>query len=586
MKTEWNLGLLYTGAHDPQIERDIVIYENSCKKFEKKYKNNTQYLKNTSTSLLLKSLTEYEKLISIPAGMKAVEYFYYRKDLNAKDQEAEAQFNKISARLTHAGNNIIFFEIALGTLDRKLQKKILKNPVFKHFRYFLERTFITAEHNLTEAEEKILNLKSLPSYTMWVQGQQKLLSQQTVTFKGKKVSIPEAQNKLPNLPTQARRKLSDDISLVLKNISSFAESEINAVFTNKKINDELRNYTQPYSSTILGYQNDEKSIINFVDTVTRHFSIAHRFHKVKAKMLGLKSLEYADRAAKVGDIKASLTFKDSYKLLETSFKKAHPRFAEILKQYGDQGQIDVYPKVGKKGGAYCSGNINLPTFVLLNHVDTLDSYKTFAHEMGHAIHTEFSKIQTPLYQGYTISAAEVASTFFENIAFEELFPTLSEKEKIIALHDRINDSIATIFRQIACFNYELDLHTSIREKGALSKEEIAALHNKHMKAYLGPLFTMKEPDGYFFVQWPHLRYFFYVYSYAYGELISTALYKRYKENPEYIQQIEQFLSAGGSKSPEDIFKDIGIDTSKPEFFVEGLKAIEEDIQQLERLIKD
>ncbi len=106
-----------------------------------------------------------------------------------------------------------------------------------------------------------------------------------------------------------------------------------------------------------------------------------------------------------------------------------------------------------------------------------------------------------------------------------------------------------------------------------------------MKAYLGPQFTMKEDDGYFFVQWPHLRYFFYVYSYAYGEIISKALYSKYKHDKNYMKEIEKFLSAGGSKSPEQIFKDIGIDTGKPEFFVEGLKEIEEDIKKLEALIK-
>jgi oligoendopeptidase F len=254
-----------------------------------------------------------------------------------------------------------------------------------------------------------------------------------------------------------------------------------------------------------------------------------------------------------------------------------------LEGYIKNGQIDVYPKKGKKGGAYCSGSVGLPTYVLLNHASTLDSYKTFAHEMGHAIHTELSKTQPPLYQNYTISVAEVASTLFENFAFDEIFPRLSKKEQIIALHDRINDSISTVFRQIACFNFELDMHKQIRERGALSKEEIAQLHNKHMGAYLGPSFKLKELDGYFFVQWSHIRRHFYVYSYAYGELISKALYAKYKKDPSYIKEIEKFLSAGGSKSPEQIFKDIGIDTSKPQFFVDGLKQIEEDIKELEQL---
>jgi oligoendopeptidase F len=223
--------------------------------------------------------------------------------------------------------------------------------------------------------------------------------------------------------------------------------------------------------------------------------------------------------------------------------------------------------------------------VLLNHVDSAKSVMTLGHEMGHAIHGELSKVQKPLYENHTISVAEVASTLFENFVFEELLKTMTEKEKIIALHDRIQDDVQTIFRQIACFNFEVELHETIRKNGSLSKEEMGTLMNKHMKAYLGPKFTLTDLDGYFFVSWGHLRMFFYVYSYAYGQLISKALYKKYQADKNYIHEIKKFLSAGGSKSPEDIFKDIGIDTTKPEFFIEGLKSIEEDIERLKKLIK-
>ncbi len=581
MKTEWNLGLLYKSGTDPKIEKDTVAYERLCVAFEKKYKDKTDYVSNEKK--LLAALTDYEKLYELISSQKPASYFYYLKSIDASNQEAEAKLNQLTQRLSQAQNRIIFFEIALGKIDKKRQPQFLKSKILAHFRYYLATTFKTAKYNLTEPEEKILNLKSLPSYTLWVQGQQKLLSLQTVQFQGKPVPLPEAMNKLSELPTNDRRKLNDAISTILKNISYFAESEINAVFINKKIGDELRGFKEPYSATIIGYQNDEKSIINFVDTVTKHFKVSQKFYEVKKKLLKLDHLEYADRAADIGKINIKLTFDKSVDLFRSALKKLNPLFETIFNSYLEKGQIDVYPRMGKKGGAFCSSSVGLPTYVLLNHTDNLDSYKTLAHEMGHAIHAEFSKSQPPLYEGHTISVAEVASTLFENFAFDEVFPLLSKEEKVIALHDRVNDSIATVFRQIACFNFELEMHQTIRSSGSISKEQISELHNKHMKAYLGPEFTMKDTDGYFFVQWPHLRYFFYVYSYAYGELISKALYRKYKKDPTYITEIEKFLSAGGSKSPEQIFKDIGIDTSKPQFFIEGLKAIEADIENLESL---
>jgi oligoendopeptidase F len=106
-----------------------------------------------------------------------------------------------------------------------------------------------------------------------------------------------------------------------------------------------------------------------------------------------------------------------------------------------------------------------------------------------------------------------------------------------------------------------------------------------MKAYLGPAFELELEDGYFFVNWSHIRRFFYVYSYAYGELVSSALYAQYKKDKTFITKIEQFLSAGSSKSPYQIFKDIGIDTTQPDFFLNGLKEIEKEIKTLKRLVE-
>ncbi len=581
MRTAWNLQLLYKSGNDPRIEKDVVVYEKACSAFEKKYKNKADYLKNENK--LLKALNDYEGFYNYVGQSKAINYFYFRKDLSSTDQEAESKLNQLVQRLTKAGNKLIFFEIELGKINKSFQKKILKNKKFLHYRYFLEKIFKNAQFNLTEPEEKILSLKSLPGYSMWVNGQEKILNQQSVVFQGKDIPLPEAFGKLSELPLQERRELNNSINGVFQNVSYFSESEINAIYTDKKINDELRGFTQPYSATILRYQNDEKSVINFVKTVSDHFKISHRFYKLKAKLLNVDHLEYADRAAKIGNLDIKLSFDECITIYNQALSKLGTRYTDILAHYLKNGQIDVHPRQGKTGGAYCAGEINLPTYVLLNHTDNFRSFTTFAHEMGHAFHTELSKTQPPLYQHYTISVAEVASTFFENFAFDEVFERLSDKQKITALHDRINDSIATIFRQIACFNFELELHTQIRTKGALSREEIANLHNKHMQAYLGPMFNMKELDGYFFVNWSHLRRFFYVYSYAYGELISKALYAQYKKDPHYMKDIEKFLSAGGSKSPEQIFKDIGIDTSKPQFFIDGLKQIEEDIKVLEKL---
>ena len=367
-------------------------------------------------------------------------------------------------------------------------------------------------------------------------------------------------------------------------LGDIAESEINAIVIDKKINDELRGFKEPYEGTILHYENDKKSVLNLVKTVTDNFSVAQEFYKIKAKLLNLKEFFYYDRAVSVGKTKKQIPFNQSIKILSDLFGSIDYSFKEILERFVSNGQIDAYPKIGKTGGAYCSSDHNLPVFVLLNHTDSFDSLRTFAHEMGHAIHSEFSRVQPVLYEGYSIATAEVASTLFESFLFYDQFQKLSKEEQIIALHDKIQDDISTIFRQIACFNFEVEMHNTIRRQGNMTKEELALCMNKHMGSYLGKKVKLSEQDGYFFVGWSHIRSFFYVYSYAFGQLASKALYKKYQKDKSYMGEIKKFLSLGGSKSPEDIFKLIGIDVRKSDFWQKGIDSIKEDIDLLEELV--
>jgi oligoendopeptidase F len=582
IKTEWDLTLLYKSEKDPLIQKDLEAFKKQCENFEKKYKNKTDWLSDENA--LLKALKEYESMLN-QSDARPLFYYYYRRDLNSEDKTAEAQMNKLSTEFTQYANKLVFFSVSLGTIEIEKKKAFLQSEKLKHYHYFLKVLFDRGDHMLSEGEEKVLNLKSLPAHEMWVNATEKFENSRTVKFEGKEIPLPEALEKISGLPMKKRHQLHKIAIEKLKEVGDFAEAEINAIYTDKKISDMLRDYKEPYSATVLGYENDEKTVMNLVDTVTRRFDISRRFYNLKKKLLKVSSLEYSDRSASIGDTKEKISFNEAYQMLQEVFAGADPEFKDILVRFVENGQVDAFPKPGKTGGAYCSGSRGNPTFLLLNHIDNFKSYMTFAHETGHGIHTELSKNQPALYSDYVTSAAEVASTLMENFAFEYAFERLAEKDKIVALHDRIDDAIATIFRQIACFNFELELHRTIREKGSMSKEEIAALMNKNMKAYIGPAMKFTEEDGYFFVSWSHIRRFFYVYSYAYGHLISSALYRKYKADPSYMKEIKKFLSAGGSMSPDDIFKLIGINTRDPKFFEEGLKQIEEDIKRLEKLTK-
>lgn len=583
MKTSWDLTLLYKDYNDPQIEKDIRSIERAYAAFDKKFRGSKEYLRNESK--LLEALTAYENLFASLPLTKPISYFTFIQHLNSGDQIARAKISQLMERFAKNDHRIVFFELSLAKVLVQLQEKFLKSKKLTHFHYFLKNIFERSKYNLSEAEEKILGLKALPSHTMWIDSTEKVLNKKTVLFQGEEIALSEASQKIHQLPVKERRELHRDVMKVLDTVAETAESEINAIYTDKKITDELRGYKEAYDSTILSYQNDKKSVLSLVKAVTEMAPISHEFYKLKAELLDLPHLEYSDRAVGIGQNLKAIPFEESSRILQKVFGSLNPQYKDILDMYLAKGQIDVFPKVGKMGGAYCAGNLNAETFILLNDTGTIKCLSTFAHEMGHGIHTELSKSQSALYQSYSMSTAEVASTLFESFVFESIFETLSDEEKLVILHNRINDDIQTIFRQVGCFNFELELHNTIRTKGFASKDEISALLVKHMSAYLGPTVKMYSHDGLQFVDWPHIRTFFYVYSYAFGQLISKALYAKYKENPKYLDKINSFMKAGGSASPEDIFKSINIDVRKPEFWKTGLLSIKKDIELLRKLAK-
>jgi oligoendopeptidase F len=579
----WDLVLLYTSENDPQIERDITTYEREVKVFETTYRKKTPKL--SEPAFLKKALEHLERVGVNAEGSRAGYYFGLRRELNAKDDAAEKRLNVLRDRLTAINNRLLFFHIALGKIPHDAQKKILSDTSLAKYHYSLSLTFEHAKHNLSESEEKILSLKANTSRSLWVSGTEKILNRRSVRFKGKSMPFGEAVERVSELPTKSRNQLWQRIIAVCKDMGEVSENELTAIVLDKKTNDELRGYPHPYSATIRGYENTEREVLALVDMVKKHYPLAHRFYALKARMLGVKKLSYADRNAAVGK-EVGVPFDQATAVLKSVFQRVSPRYHDILTDMLKNGQIDALPKMGKTGGAFCASSPNLPTYVLLNYTPKMRSVMTYAHEMGHAIHAERAKaVQPELYQGHSTSVAETASTLFEQLVFDALLETLSVKERIVALHNRIQDDIATIMRQVAFFEFERDIHTTIRAQGGMTHSELATCMQKHLSTYLGNKVVVTKDDGYTYVYVSHFRNFFYVYTYVYGLLVSGAIAEKYRHDSSQSGNIDSFLTAGSSKSPKHIFRDIGIDTTNPALFRTGLQKLNARIDELERLCK-
>ena len=281
------------------------------------------------------------------------------------------------------------------------------------------------------------------------------------------------------------------------------------------------------------------------------------------------------------------TYANSIKLVKKVFEGLDGEFVEILDRLVSHGQVDAFPRAGKRGGAFCAHELlSQPTYVLLNHTDKLRDVLTIAHEFGHAINNELMRTkQNALSFGSPTSTAEVASTFMEDFVLQDLLKDADDEERFSVLMNRLNDDVSSIFRQIACYRFEQDLHREFRIKGYLSKQDIGLLFQKNMSAYMGKYVEQSQGSENWWIYWSHIRNYFYVYSYASGLLISKSLQSSVKNDPKFIVNVKDFLSAGMSDSPASIFKKMGVDISDKKFWSRGLNEIDAILSQVERLAK-
>jgi len=581
IQTEWNLtDHYYTSESDSRIEQDANAYERLVQKFINKYKKSDF----TSTAKdLHATLVDNELLTERPEAIRIIRYFGFRTTLNVNDKAANQKLSQYSERFRKLSNELLFFPLAIGKIDKKQQRSYLKDALLSKYHYFLRSSFEEAKHHLSEAEERILNLRSNTSSSMWADAVDKIISNRSVTFKGKKYSLPEAFEHINILNWTEKQQLWNKMLTEFIQISEVAEHELTAIVNHEKVSDELRGYKKPYSATIQSYENNEKAVEALVEAIsTKGFVLSQKFYKLKAKLHGHESIPYVNKYDSIGDLPKP-DFTTAVTVCRDTFYKLDPAFGSIFDRMLENGHLDVYPRAGKRGGAFMAATIGLPTYVMLNHKNDFKSLETLAHEMGHAIHAELSKCQPSIYQDFSTTTAETASTLFEQLAARTILDSLNEQDKIILLHDKITRDIATIQRQIAFFNFELEMHQHIREHGIATKEDLATMMQRHLKRYLGPAVEVTDRDGYSYVHIPHIRYGFYVYTYAYGHLISNLMIQRYTEDQKYLTKINQFLHAGGNDTVENIFSSIGINTRKVETFEESLKTQEREINELQKL---
>ena len=586
MQTTWNLSLLYNSENDPQIQKDIDISIENVKTFVKHWKTNKEYTKDPQ--VLRKALDEYEKLVST-TGICDKPYYYLmlRNNQNQTDANIKAKLNKLSDTITKLENEIQFFDIKITKIPKRKQKQFIESESLKPYKHLLEKSFATSKYTLTDKEEQVFNIKSKTSHGNWVDMTNELLDKQEMTVidedsKKVKISYNEVNRYLNSEKKSVRDYAVKQYNKINSRYLEIAEFEINSILENKKNNDEYRKVPTPETNRHIANDIEPEIVDILAETVTKNFDISQRYYKRKAELLGQKKLGYYERSVLLAGFETHYPYSKALGLVKQTFGDLDPQFLEIIESYIKNGQYDAYPKAGKSGGAFCVNvNRNLPTYILLNHKNKITDVTTIAHESGHGIHSELAKQQNALNDGYPIFLAEIASTFFEDFVLEKILKGTKEEEAVQAIiSTKLNDDVSAIFRQIAFYNFEKELHHDFREKGFLTKEYISDLFCKHMKAYLGDAVEEDESmrNGWIYVS--HFRSFFYVYSYASGLLISKALQNMVKNDKKNIVLVKRFMASGSSMSPKELFSTLGIDISKKDIWENGIRSIEETLNKL------
>ena len=588
-KYTWDLSPLFKDEIYIGLHR--VISEKVSYQFINKWKNRVDYL--TNPNILRAALIEYSTLQkNIGLNYKEVYFYELKSALDESNPEIKGHLNKAIELSQKIQNDIQFFEIRLSKIDITTQKIFLDDESLKEYKHFLERLFAQADHILSEPEEKILTLKSLPAYENWVKMLSGFLSKEEavtldVNNKKSKRNISELLALMNNKDKEIRDSAAVNFNKILDKHLEVAENEINSVLQNKKTDDELRKFERPDSGRHLSDDIETEVVNEVIKIVSDNFKISQKYYHLKAKLFKVDKLAYHERNVEYGSITNKYSFDESVEIVKKVTSELDNDFLQLFENFLSEKRIDVFPKKGKRGGAFCThGLITDPVYILLNHNNQFDDVRTLAHELGHGINDELIKLkQNALNFGTPISTAEVSSTFFEDFVVEELMKDANEEVKLTLMMNKLNQDISSIFRQIAFYNFETELHSGFRKNGYLGKDEIGKIFQKNMSAYMGSYVEQTEGSQNWWVYVQHFRYFFYVYSYASGLLISKSLQASVKKDPKFILKVKGFLSAGLSESPKNIFAKLGIDISDKKFWEKGISEVDHLLTETEKLAK-
>jgi oligoendopeptidase F len=580
----WDLSDLYDGGDDPRIEQDVEETEAAAAAFRERYYGRVAEL---SPGELLEAIEERERIESTFTRAIYYAHLWFATDMN------DSQRGALVARLTEKGaavdTQLLFFGLEIAAFEDDHAEALLASDELESWRHWLRTIRKFRPYVLSEAEEKILTEKSVSGFAAWDRLYDELLGAIKVDLDGAEIGFEEAMSKLYSSDRDLRRRASEAVTEALAPGLKTRTYVFNTIAVDKSIDDRLRGYATWISSRNLSNDTTDEAVEALIDAVVGRYDVVQRYYTLKAKLLGLDRLSFYDRMAPLAEDTTHVEWSDARQLVLDAFADFSNETGDVITRFFDENWIDAPPRDGKRPGAFCATNVpGVHPYVFMNFTGDRRSVLTLAHELGHGLHGFLAQPLGFFNASSPLTTAETASVFAEALTFKRLLAVEEDPQRRLnLLAGRIEDSIATVYRQIAMNRFEHAVHTTRRDEGELSTDKFEELWLASQQQLFG---DSVDTDGYA-TWWSYIPHFIgtpgYVYAYSYGFLFALSIFRKYElEGESMVEPYLDLLRAGGSKTPEELAEMVGLDLTDRKIWDAGIDALAVELDEAEALAVD
>jgi oligoendopeptidase F len=584
----WDLSIFYSDVDDPAIQRDMEAINQQVDAFVAQHRGKVAQL---DAEEMLDALKQLEAIHDRNGRLESFASLTFATDTNNPKHGALIQ--KYTEHHAQISQKLVFFDLEWNQTDDEAAKKLLSHPVLSDYRHHLEAERRYKPYQLSEIEEQLLVEKSVTGRSAWTRFFAQLMGALRYDLDGQEATQEEVLTRLRDVDREVRRKAAEALTKGLRSRTMELSFIFNTLVADKASNDKRRGYPVWISSRNLSNKAPDDVVNALVEAVTSSYDIVARHYELKRRLLGYDELTEYDRYAplpiKEGDTRYS--WEEARDIVLNAYHEFSPRMAEVSRRFFDENWIHAPVQPGKRGGAFADPSVpSAHPFILVNYTARADDVKTLAHELGHGVHMALTTEKQTLLNAYTpLTTAEMASVFGEMLVFQDLMRKEPDAEARLAmLAQKLEDTFATVFRQVSMNRFEDALHNARRSEGELSSERISELWMESQRAMFQSSVNLRDDYS---IWWSYIPHFLnspgYVYAYAFGELLVLALYNLYQERgTEFAPEYLEVLSAGDSDWPENILAKVGVDLSDPGFWKQGLDAIRALVEQEEQLARE